>query len=195
MRQFTDWFNRPFEIDEGDIGQVGKYTHPKKKGKTNGIKLSKNFSDVLSDEERSLIVNSLHRVMTPFLLRRVKADVMLEVPSKVEKMVSDVILIIVLLSFNSLSSTLFPQVYCPLSKLQVKLHIELKSYVAEKVALNSVKMSNGELSKLIEQDSFTHGPRRYFQVIYNVSILLDKDPIVNTFTYSSHSESSLAALT
>ena len=89
MRQFTDWFNRPFQIDVGgdkDIHATSATTTDKsphhQKGGSNGKRNKgtrgnntststvKDFDEVLSDEERGLIVSSLHRVMTPFLLRR-----------------------------------------------------------------------------------------------------------------------------
>jgi SNF2 family DNA or RNA helicase len=59
----------------------------------------KNFSEALNDDERALIIESLHKVMKPFLLRRVKSDVMKDVPQKVERIV-----------------------HGPLSKLQTKIH-------------------------------------------------------------------------
>ncbi|KAI9910904.1 hypothetical protein PsorP6_010837 [Peronosclerospora sorghi] len=40
---------------------------------------------LLSDEERMLIINRLHQVLRPFLLRRVKASVLDQLPDKVEK--------------------------------------------------------------------------------------------------------------
>ena len=58
----------------------------------------KTISDVLSEEERQLIVESLHKVLKPFLLRRMKTDVLKEVPQKVEKII-----------------------HCPLSPLQMKI--------------------------------------------------------------------------
>lgn len=61
-------------------------------------KIVKAFSDALSEEERQLIVTSLHKVLKPFLLRRVKTDVLKEVPQKVEKII-----------------------HCPLSPLQIKI--------------------------------------------------------------------------
>ena len=74
MRQFTDWFNRPFEIDvgEGKDKETNITTTKRKYNRSNQSRrrATKDFDEVLSDEERSLIVASLHRVMTPFLLRR-----------------------------------------------------------------------------------------------------------------------------
>ena len=39
----------------------------------------------LSNEERMLIINRLHEVLRPFMLRRVKANVLGQLPEKVEK--------------------------------------------------------------------------------------------------------------
>ena len=88
-----DWFNRPFEIDVDESSSLltGEVHTGKKK-------LIKTFSDALSEEERQLIVASLHKVLKPFLLRRVKTDVLKEVPQKVEKII-----------------------HCPLSPLQIKI--------------------------------------------------------------------------
>ena len=108
----TDWFNRPFEIEvEGEVFPTDSALVSKPVVASNGKasssrarssktrKTMSNFTDTLSDDERAVIVSSLHRVMKPFLLRRVKSDVMKEVPEKIERIV-----------------------HCPLSKLQLKLH-------------------------------------------------------------------------
>ncbi|KAL3657694.1 hypothetical protein V7S43_017269 [Phytophthora oleae] len=59
---FEQWFSKPFAAFSGN-------------GDTNE----------LSDEERMLIINRLHQVLRPFLLRRVKASVLDQLPDKVEK--------------------------------------------------------------------------------------------------------------
>ncbi|KAL7679180.1 putative bromodomain, helicase, Helicase/SANT-associated domain, snf2, ATP coupling [Plasmopara halstedii] len=59
---FEQWFSKPFAQFSG-----------------NGD------SNELSDEERMLIINRLHQVLRPFLLRRVKASVLDQLPDKVEK--------------------------------------------------------------------------------------------------------------
>ncbi|OWZ23393.1 Chromatin structure-remodeling complex subunit snf21 [Phytophthora megakarya] len=59
---FEQWFSKPFSQFSG-----------------NGD------SNELSDEERMLIINRLHQVLRPFLLRRVKASVLDQLPDKVEK--------------------------------------------------------------------------------------------------------------
>ena len=68
---------------------------------------------------------------------RVKSDVMTEVPIKVEKMI-----------------------FCPISRLQIKLINELKDYVtSEKQALQSARGSRSEVDKL----------RGYGEMIYDVN--------------------------
>ncbi|KAG7392380.1 hypothetical protein PHYPSEUDO_000788 [Phytophthora pseudosyringae] len=59
---FEQWFSKPFAQFSGS-GE----------------------SNELSDEERMLIINRLHQVLRPFLLRRVKASVLDQLPDKVEK--------------------------------------------------------------------------------------------------------------
>lgn len=41
----------------------------------------------LSEEEQLLIINRLHQVLRPFLLRRIKAEVEKELPSKIEMVI------------------------------------------------------------------------------------------------------------
>ena len=103
IEQFVDWFNRPFEHDSDEEGGGAAVINKgngksKQEGGTSGkgkrgrksfsqVKLQarRSVQDSLSEQERSLIVTSLHRIMKPFILRRLKQDVMIEVPSKVEK--------------------------------------------------------------------------------------------------------------
>lgn len=59
---FEQWFSKPFSQFSG-----------------NGE------SNELSDEERMLIINRLHQVLRPFLLRRVKSSVLDQLPDKVER--------------------------------------------------------------------------------------------------------------
>ena len=42
-----------------------------------------NENQELNDDEKKLVVNSLHRVLKPFLLRRIKSDVIADLPNKV----------------------------------------------------------------------------------------------------------------
>ncbi|TYZ66168.1 hypothetical protein PybrP1_006751 [[Pythium] brassicae (nom. inval.)] len=60
---FEQWFSKPFSQFSGS-------------GETN---------EQLSDEERMLIINRLHQVLRPFLLRRVKSSVLDQLPDKVER--------------------------------------------------------------------------------------------------------------
>jgi SNF2 family DNA or RNA helicase len=41
----------------------------------------------LSEEEQLLIINRLHQVLRPFLLRRVKSEVEKELPNKIERVI------------------------------------------------------------------------------------------------------------
>jgi len=41
----------------------------------------------LTEEEQLVIINRLHQVLRPFLLRRVKSEVLKELPSKIEKVI------------------------------------------------------------------------------------------------------------
>ncbi|DAZ92971.1 TPA: hypothetical protein N0F65_006292 [Lagenidium giganteum] len=59
---FEQWFSKPFSQFSGS-GE----------------------SNELSDEERMLIINRLHQVLRPFLLRRVKSSVLDQLPDKVER--------------------------------------------------------------------------------------------------------------
>lgn len=59
---FEQWFSKPFAQFSGT-----------------------GDSNELSDEERMLVINRLHQVLRPFLLRRVKASVLDQLPDKVEK--------------------------------------------------------------------------------------------------------------
>ena len=61
VNDFESWFNAPFE-------------------KT-GEKIE------MSEEEELLVINRLHQVLRPFLLRRLKSEVALELPDKVEKVI------------------------------------------------------------------------------------------------------------
>ena len=68
------------------------------KNKKNNNKIV-NKNEDLNDEEKSLVVSSLHRVLKPFLLRRIKSDVIADLPNKVSE----------ILYFLLLDSTVF---YC-----------------------------------------------------------------------------------
>jgi len=46
--------------------------------------ISKEKEAQLNEEEQLLVINRLHQVLRPFLLRRIKKDVEKEIPNKVE---------------------------------------------------------------------------------------------------------------
>lgn len=58
----------------------------------------------LNEEESLLIIRGLHKVLRPFLLRRLKKDVEAELPDKVETVVK-----------------------CPMSALQSRLYEQIRS--------------------------------------------------------------------
>lgn len=63
---FDQWFSRPFS-------QFGE------------SKSEEGADDFLSNEERILIIHRLHELLRPFMLRRVKSEVLDQLPEKVEK--------------------------------------------------------------------------------------------------------------
>ena len=63
MKSFEEWFNTPF----ANTGSQDKLE--------------------LNEEETLLVIRRLHKVLRPFLLRRLKKDVESELPDKVEKVV------------------------------------------------------------------------------------------------------------
>ncbi|KAJ3426815.1 intein-containing atp-dependent helicase brm precursor [Anaeramoeba flamelloides] len=75
--QFEMWFNSPFQIDDKE--------------------------DVkLTQEEQFLIIQRLHQILMPFLLRRLKVDVEKLLPKKIEKIL-----------------------YCPMTAWQKKLYLDI----------------------------------------------------------------------
>lgn len=81
METFDEWFNHPFS---------------KEAGKESDVKLN--------EEESLLIIRGLHKVLRPFLLRRLKKDVESELPDKVETVIK-----------------------CPMSALQQHLYEQIKT--------------------------------------------------------------------
>ncbi|KAI9261409.1 SNF2 family N-terminal domain-containing protein [Phascolomyces articulosus] len=79
VKSFEEWFNTPFN-NQGVSDKVG-----------------------LNEEEQLLIIKRLHKVLRPFLLRRLKKDVESELPDKVERVLK-----------------------CRLSALQTKLYTQMK---------------------------------------------------------------------
>lgn len=81
MQTFEDWFNTPFS-NQGVQDKVD-----------------------LNEEEQLLIIKRLHKVLRPFLLRRLKSDVESELPDKVERILK-----------------------CKFSALQLKLYQQIKKH-------------------------------------------------------------------
>ena len=82
VKSFDEWFNTPFANT----------------GATDG-------SMQLNEEEALLIIKRLHKVLRPFLLRRLKKDVESELPDKVERVIK-----------------------CKMSSLQKKLYQQMKNH-------------------------------------------------------------------
>ena len=97
IKSFDEWFNTPF-VNTG----TGEN------------------SMQLNEEEALLIIKRLHKVLRPFLLRRLKKDVEAELPDKVEKVIK-----------------------CRMSALQVKLYQQMKRH---KMILSDAS-GNGKASK------------------------------------------------
>ncbi|KAG0180872.1 hypothetical protein DFQ28_000473 [Apophysomyces sp. BC1034] len=81
VKSFEEWFNTPFS--------------------TQGVQDKID----LNEEEQLLIIKRLHKVLRPFLLRRLKKDVESELPDKVERVIK-----------------------CKLSSLQAKLYSQMKKH-------------------------------------------------------------------
>lgn len=77
VKSFDEWFNTPF----ANTGGQDKIE--------------------LSEEESILVIRRLHKVLRPFLLRRLKKDVESELPDKVEKVIK--------CQFSALQSKLYSQ--------------------------------------------------------------------------------------
>ncbi|KAL2914601.1 ATP-dependent DNA helicase Snf21 [Polyrhizophydium stewartii] len=97
VKSFDEWFNSPFSGSSG-TGQ-------------DRIELN--------EEEQLLIIRRLHKVMRPFLLRRLKKDVESELPDKVETVVK-----------------------CPMSALQQKLYDQIRNRRFGGEAFNKKKALN-----------------------------------------------------
>ena len=72
VETFDQWFNKPF----AQFG--GSATGDNANGDGNN-------EEVVTTEERMLIIQRLHELLRPFMLRRIKADVLDQLPDKVEK--------------------------------------------------------------------------------------------------------------
>lgn len=99
VKSFDEWFNSPFNAS------------------------SLNERIELNEEEQLLIIRRLHKVLRPFLLRRLKKDVESELPDKVEVVIK-----------------------CPMSALQSRMYDQIKSKkfggdgFAKKKSLNNLVM-------------------------------------------------------
>eukprot|EP00986_Skeletonema_menzelii_P008839 scaffold3857_cov140-Skeletonema_menzelii.AAC.1 len=71
---FDQWFNKPF-------ASFGKSSN------TTGDSADASSDELLSNEERMLIIHRLHELLRPFMLRRVKSEVLDQLPTKVEKII------------------------------------------------------------------------------------------------------------
>ena len=80
MKSFDEWFNQPFTRESGQE------------------KID------LNEEEQLLIIRRLHKVLRPFLLRRLKKDVEKDLPDKVETIIK-----------------------CPMSALQIRLYDQIRN--------------------------------------------------------------------
>lgn len=84
MKSFDEWFNQPFSRESGQE------------------KID------LNEEEQLLIIRRLHKVLRPFLLRRLKKDVEKDLPDKVETIIK-----------------------CPMSALQYRLYDQIRNRKAQ----------------------------------------------------------------
>jgi len=71
---FDQWFNKPFS-------SFGKSSS------TTSDSADASSDELLSNEERMLIIHRLHELLRPFMLRRVKSEVLDQLPTKVEKVI------------------------------------------------------------------------------------------------------------
>jgi len=71
VESFDAWFSKPF----AQFGANGAAQNAEKEAE----------ADMLSNEERMLIIHRLHELLRPFMLRRVKSEVLDQLPEKVEK--------------------------------------------------------------------------------------------------------------
>ncbi|ORX33607.1 SNF2 family N-terminal domain-domain-containing protein [Kockovaella imperatae] len=103
VKSFDEWFNAPF-------------------ANTGGEKMEMN------EEEALLVIKRLHKVLRPFLLRRLKKDVESELPDKVEKVI-----------------------YTKMSALQWKLYESVKKYKTLPTDMSASKHRRTNLQNAIMQ--------------------------------------------
>ncbi len=95
LKQFCGWFNSPFEFNDNAT-------------RNKEDEICAMYDNALNEEEKSIIIDSLHRVIKPFLLRRLKTDVADDIPPKVERII-----------------------HCPQSELQKTIYNMIKKRIAE----------------------------------------------------------------
>lgn len=71
--EFKKWFDKPIAKMQSTNGKQ--------------IKDEEKKAFQLTEEEQLVIINRLHQVLRPFLLRRVKSEVLKELPTKVERLI------------------------------------------------------------------------------------------------------------
>ena len=99
VETFEEWFNIPFS-NQGAQDKID-----------------------LNEEEQLLVIKRLHKVLRPFLLRRLKSDVESELPEKLERLVK-----------------------CKLSSLQLKIYQQLKNTSAIYINNNN---DNSQVKKIV----------------------------------------------
>lgn len=101
--------------------------------------------EILAREQEKQIISTIHQILTPFLLRRTKSDVKLDIPNKKEVIVE-----------------------CPLSKLQQKYYTGVLKQTIEKLVTEeeknifTVKADDGPSSKRVAK------PAQYFGVTEDI---------------------------
>ena len=108
VKSFDEWFNTPFS-NTGSQDKIG-----------------------LREEETLLIIRRLHKVLRPFLLRRLKKDVEKDLPNKVEKVVK--------CKMSSLQSKLYQQM------LKYNVLYASESYTSEEPVI--IKNANNQIMQL-----------------------------------------------
>jgi SNF2 family DNA or RNA helicase len=140
VQQFTDWFNRPFEVED-DIN-----TPQVVSGKRKRKSISSTSTTILFDDERRLIISSLHRVLRPFLLRRVKADVAIDIPPKVERLV-----------------------LCPCSELQKRMYFDIKNKVNRAYTTTELTSVNSRFAAFVSISN----PMMQYRLYYTATLLVN----------------------
>ena len=78
VESFDQWFNRPF-------AQFSNASGPSAATASAAGETEESADQMLNNEERMLIIHRLHELLRPFMLRRVKSEVLDQLPEKVEK--------------------------------------------------------------------------------------------------------------